>query len=254
MLYPEEQFAKDFLENIGLNVTPVPTGTKKTPEFIVTNDQYDYVVEVKSRKDAEGWEKDLVTKNIAEEVRPMAYDRWVTDVAAKAIKQMKQRDPKKESIWILWLSIDCNAATDTMFNQAISSLFGAREVVDLGGLNETKNMWTCLYSAPSTFERYPDICAAVVVCGNGITLCVNEESAEFNKFTQSILYREFSTLHPPISHSDLTENRNYLTLKGSGLDRRDEQRVTLYLKEKYNLENPIFIDLKTHSATTRVFA
>ncbi|ELI0377629.1 hypothetical protein RUK98_003461 [Vibrio cholerae] len=253
-LYPEELKAKEFLEMVGLHVTPVPRSNVKTPEFIVTNDCYGYVVEVKSRKDSELWSKALSKGVVAEEVRKHASDRWVTDVARKAKKQMEKADPDKKSLWILWLSIDCSSASETMFFQAIGSLFGARDIVTQESRGNSSLIWTCLYAAPSTFECIPQICAAVVASDENITLCVNEDSVDLEKFKQTKLYNTFAIMRPPISHSDLVNNRNYLTVKDSGLERRNEKELLNFLSNKYKLNNPLFIDMKTYSATKKISA
>ncbi len=253
-LYPEELRAKEFLEMVGLHVAPVPRSEVKTPEFLVTNDCYDYVVEVKSRKDSELWSKTIAKGVVAEEVRKHASDRWVTDVARKAKKQMKKADPDEYSLWVLWLSIDCDSASETMFYQAIGSLFGAREVVELENGKDSVTMWTCLYAAPSTFECIPKICAAVVTSHENITLCVNEDSGDIDKLKKTKLYKSFAAIHPPISHSDLVNNRNYLTVKGCGLERRNEQQLLSYLSNKYQLSSPLFIDMKTYSTTKKISA
>lgn len=251
-LYPEELRAKEFLEMVGLHVAPVPRSEVKTPEFIITNDCYDYVVEVKSRKDSELWSKALAKGVVAKEVRKHASDRWVTDIARKAKKQMEITDPDGNSLWVLWLSIDCNSASEAMFYQAIGSLFGAREVVELESRNGSVTMWTCLYAAPSTFECIPKICAVVIASDENITLCVNEDSADTEKFKGTKLYNEFAAIHPPISHSDLVNNRNYLTVKDSGFERRNEKELLRFLSNKYQLSKPLFIDMKTYSATKKV--
>jgi hypothetical protein len=251
-LYPEEKKAKEFLEMIDLHVTPVPRCDVKTPEFVVTNDCHNYVIEVKSRQDSEMWFKAVSDGLVAEEIRKHASDRWVTDVARKAKKQMKETDPKKQSLWVLWLSIDCNSASDTMFQQAIGSLFGARDLVELGTGGDSAPMWTCLYASPSTFECIPEICAAVVANNEHITLCVNEDSGDFLKFKESKLYNAFASIHPPISHSDLVSNRKYLTAKGSLIKRRDEEALLEFLSKNYNLSTPIFIDMKTYSSTKKL--
>jgi hypothetical protein len=133
--------------------------------------------------------------------------------------------------------------------QAINSLFGAREVVDIGVSQREKPSWICLHSAPSTFEKYPDICASIVSYGDSITLCVNEDAPKYSEFIKSEIHLSFSSKHPPISHSDLVENRNYLTLKGSGLKRSDDKMVIDYLRKRYSLNSPMFIDMETISVT-----
>ncbi|MGR3179544.1 MAG: hypothetical protein ACUZ8E_15995 [Candidatus Anammoxibacter sp.] len=69
-LLPEEKEAFDLLNNMGLKAKPVPTGKRKSPEFIVDGDSRGYVVEVKARRDSEDWKKLLRKGDTALEADP----------------------------------------------------------------------------------------------------------------------------------------------------------------------------------------
>lgn len=244
-LLPEEQEAFNILSNAGLEVNIVPTSKKETPEFIIDSDGCGYVVEVKTRRDAKEWEKSLSEKGEAFESRSISFGRWALDVARKALKQLKTVDPKHERWWVLWFSIECKASTESMFQQAIGTLFGVRQVLDFG----TRKMWDCLYAQPGVFERYREIVAVVATDGNKISLYVNEMADDYKTFSHSILHKTFERFGPPNSVTELIKGRNYFLVDPEIVDRKDDVALSNYLGKKYNLTAPIFLDMKEHTAS-----
>jgi hypothetical protein len=244
-LLPEEQEAFNILTNVGLEVNVVPTGKNNSPEFIVDGDDCGYVVEVKARRDSEEWERNLKEKGEALESRSISFGRWASDVARKALKQFKAVDPKHERWWVLWFSIECRSSIESMFQQAIGTLFGVRQILDF----KTKKMWDCLYAQPGVFERHSEIIAVVVTDGDKISLCVNELAEDYDKFSHSVVHKTFERFGPPNSVSELIKSRNYFVVDPEMVDRKDDGALARYLGQKYNLETLMFIDMKEHTAS-----
>ncbi|WP_444942899.1 hypothetical protein ACJJIK_12295 [Microbulbifer sp. ZKSA006] len=249
MLYPEEQDAKNFFENLGMTVSPIQTGDKKTPDFYIDAKKSKYIVEVKSRKDSEDWNKTLNSGKFAEQERRLNSDRWATDVAKKAITQMTKHDPKKEKLWVLWLSIDCEASREAMRIQTLNTLFGVRDVIDAENFSGGQAT-SCLYASPSTFERYKDICAVIVTCDDSINFCINEDSPKHGEFLDSDLYKEFENCGIPTSYSTMIENGCF-TLKGFERKNKSDEQILDYLAKKYDLGKALFLDMKSCSVTAR---
>src|SRR6266849_584317 len=128
-LLPEEQKAERFLKALGLEVHPIPTSTSKTPEFIVDGDARGYVLEVKARGESEQWTHAIKSGDAAHQERSMGHGRWAEDVAREAVKQFRSVDAQHLRWWVLWLAIRCSASAEAMFEEAIGSLFGVRQVV-----------------------------------------------------------------------------------------------------------------------------
>jgi hypothetical protein len=247
-LLPEEKQAFDLLKNIGLKVKPVPTGKLKSPEFIVDGDDCGYVVEVKARRNSAKWKKSLREGGVALESRAIGYGRWADDVSRNALKQLRAIDQQHLRWWVIWFSIECQASGESMFQQAIGSLFGVRQIVD----RSSESMWDCIYATPGVFERHNEIVAAVVTQGKSITFCVNELAGDFNSFSASVLCKHFESLDTIISATDLTKNRSFLYVDPREVDRKSEEALSTYLGRKYNFEAPIILDMKEHVATARV--
>lgn len=244
-LVPEEQEAFNILSNTGLEVEVVPTGKNKSPEFIINGDECGYAVEVKARHDSEEWGKSLLKKGEAFITRSTSFGRWACDVSRDAIKQLNAVDPKHERWWVLWFSIECNAATESMFQQAIGTLLGVRQLLEL----DSGKMWDCIYAQPGVFERFSEIVAVVVTDGEKITLCVNELANNYNTFTHSIIYNTFNKLRPPVHATELSNNRNFFLVDPKKVDRKDDTALSNYLGRKYNLKRTIFLDMKEHTAS-----
>jgi len=248
-LHPEELEALAFLERLGLIVVPVPTAKSKTPEFLVNGDTRGYAVEVKARRDTDGWERALRGGEVAYQKRAMGYARWCEDVAHNALKQLKSVDLEHTRWWVLWLSIGCRAGIDAMFNQAVGSLFGVRQVVYYDPDSDKHLMRDCLFAKPGVFERHHQFVSAVVTVGQGITLCVNEFAEDYGSFQDSVLYRWFARIHPPITAKDLAENRGFFQIKDLSIDRSNEGVISSYLMREYSLKKAVVLDMAVHSAS-----
>ncbi len=245
-LLPEEKYAKDTLESIGLTVQPIKPTTYKTPEFFATDGSLEFVVEVKSRKDSELWKKGLNQDNIAIESRSSS-GRWAIDQVRAAKTQMLSVDPKKEKIWVTWLSIDCKSATKAMFEQTLYSFFGIREFID----KNTGNLWTCVGAMPTAFQGNPKLSASVVTSEYGETLCINENSPDYSLFIQSQLYKAYSEL-PPLSHSSLLLFPNTISVLNHEFNWIDDSSLITLIKKLYPQLDPLFLDLETTSVTMRI--
>lgn len=247
-LLPEEQEAFEVLENMGLEVNPIETNESKTAEFFVDGDNRGYVIEVKSRSDSEQWKKDINSGEVAYVSRPTGYDRWAEDVSRYAIKQFKSVDSGHSRWWVTWLVAEVSSSNQVMFKQTVSSLFGVRQIVDLA----TSNMWNCVNAVPGVYERHTEIVGTVVIRSGSLTLCVNENAKDYQTFKNSVLYKSFKRLGPVNSASYLTESLKFLKVDINTVDRKDEKAVTDYISKQYGIEQPILINMKSHTAATRV--
>ena len=247
-LRSEEREAKEFLERLDVVVLPVPTGSGKTPEFLVDGDARGYVVEVKARNESHDWLREAIAGGIAEQSRPTGYDRWVEDVSRYALKQFRAIDPNHERFWVVWISIRATASATEMLEQTIGSLFGVRQVVDVVDFSKECPMWEVLFARPGVFERHHEIVGVVICADARITLCVNEFSDDFSAFCGSRLYDAFRFL-PPISATDLVTERGFFAIHNASIDRRDQAALAEYFRAEYGLANPFVIDMTTHSAT-----
>lgn len=251
-LRPEEQEAERFLKAIGLEVFPVPASVRKTPEFLVDGDARGYVVEVKTRGDAEAWIRAMKNGAVAYQERSMGYGRWAEDAAREAVKQFRSLDARHLRWWVLWLTIRCDASAGAMFEEAIGSLFGVRQVVYYDSTRSEQPMRDCLFARPGVFERHPDIIASVIDCGSGLSFCVNDEFApDFSSFRESVLWSSFARRHPPTTAADLADNRGFFRADYS-LNRKDDTILAAYLERTYGLTKAIIIDMRVHSASRRV--
>ena len=251
-LLPEEQEVVRFLEELGLQVRPVPTSASKTPDFVVDGDARGYVVEVKTRFDSEEWARAMDCGSVAYQERSMGHGRWGEDVARGALKQFRAADAEHSRWWVLWLAIRCKASAEAMREEAIGSLFGVRQVVYYDPHSKKHAMRNCLFAKPGVFERHPEIVASVVDCGDGLAFCVNEFAADVSSFQESVFCSSFARIHPPTSATDLTENHGFCRVRKLSVDRSDDSALAAHLQRAYGLEGAIVLDMRAHSASMAV--
>jgi hypothetical protein len=248
-LLPEEQEAERFLRERGLDVHRVPTSASKTPEFIVEGDARGYVVEVKARDDSKEWTRAMKSGRVAHQKRSMGHSRWAEDVAHDAVNQCRSVDAQHLRWWVLWLAIKCAASAEAMFEEAIGSLFGVRQVVYYDPHSREQPMRNCLFARPGVFERHPEIVASVVSSGGRFGFCVNDQFAgDFGSFRESVLWSSFARIHPPATASDLTGNRGFFRADLS-VNRKDDSALQASLERAYGLEKAVMLDMQVHSAS-----
>jgi hypothetical protein len=248
-LLPEEQEAKQFLQDRGLDVSLVPTSSSRTPEFKVDGDGRGYLFEVKARKDSENWVHAMRLGRTAYQERSLGYGRWAADVARKAVKQFRSVDAQHQRWWVLWIAIRCSSCTEAMSDEAVGSLFGVRQVAYAEPHAEGDSMRDCLFATPGVFERHPEIVACIVDSGNGFRFCANDEFAgDFGSFRDSILWSSFARIHPPTTAGDLSQNRGFFRVDRS-VNREDDSVLAAHLERTYGLEKAIVLDMRVHSAS-----
>lgn len=249
---PEEREAAQHFSRLGLTVSSVPTGKSRTPDLLVDGDGRGYAVEVKARRDSVLWRRTLRRGEIATESRPFGYGWWLADQTRKSVQQFRSFDTEHQRWWVLWVSIQCRASRETMFSQAIGSLFGVRQVVYADPRTGEVVMRDCVYCTRGAYEKYHDIVASVISAGDQLSFCVNELAPDYESFQGSALYRQFTRLHPANSASSLELYRGFFRISDFSINRRDDRSITAYLQKRYGLTNAVIIDMTDHSATQEV--
>ena len=136
-----------------------------------------------------------------------------------------------------------------MFEEAVGSLFGVRQVAYYDVRTDQAMMRGCLFATPGVFERHPELVASVISHGPGFGFCVNEFAPDFAAFQGSALYHSFARIHPPASATDLRENRGFLAIGDLSVDRRSDNAIASYLGRAYGLEKPVVLRMKSHATS-----
>jgi len=139
-----------------------------------------------------------------------------------------------------------------MFDEAVGSLFGVRQVAHYDAGDQRDTTRDCLFARRGVFERHCELVASVVATSSGFGFCVNELATDYRSFQSSAMYLRFASIHPPTSATDLTNNRGFFQISDFSVDRRDGHAVASYLEHAYGLPNAFMLDMKLHSASMLV--
>ena len=238
-----------FFEHLGLTVERIGTGDRKTPDLRVLGDGPGYLVEVKARYDDASAEGELRSGRVASHQRSLGYEETVARIARRARKQLWAEDPERERIWMLWLDARAILGSDGLREQLVGTLYGIRHAVfeDEAGAASLH----CYYARPGVFERWPELDLAVVAERSGWLLCLNELSNRVADVRTTRLVHQFAARSAVVEPSHL-ERAGKAMVVPTTLDRRSDQVLTAYLRERYEHPELMVIDFQQTVAAVEV--
>jgi hypothetical protein len=236
----------------GLSVRKIPESQgkgEKRPDFEITNEDFTYLIEVKSRKD----DKEEVVKKkevlnqgeIYGDHKALIRKNTVSGIIRDACDQLKNygRDDWCRIVWLC--AID--DAQKAKYEQFKAALYGKTQMFDLDGDGFHR---PCYFYRDSDFFRYRNtLDAAIVSTHTEVELCFNPfsvKNAEFQTSTFAKIFKD--SVCDPIRD----ESKGYAYIVDSDIDRKNENAVMTYLRNKYNAPKLQKIDLGWHSGTVKI--
>lgn len=231
----EETIRQVLEEYLELNVEKIPESDTKTPDFLVTDGEYEYLIEVKEKEDNPDIKVARESAFSADELFKISES-----LAAKSVHQNVVRDGQKQikayatnnaTLRILW--VHCTGLIyDATFEQLISGLYGSETVVDVS--SKESSCQTCYYFGFSQFYKYKDSIDAVVVSGvDGTTsVCINNYSPRYAQVIDSMLVKSMKKgIRDPAA-----EDRDGTALfVDANIDRKKPGEVLSFLQNKYGI-------------------
>lgn len=241
--------ATDILYQYGYNVYIIPRNKTKTPDFIISKDSNEYLVELKIKnddpKDIEKENQNLLHSKLISKSSPIGPRNRLTGIINSGIKQLIEYDRDNKYYHLLW--IHSTGINSSLHNERFhSTLFGTQHLVSM----EVENSIFCYYFKESAFYSSKNSLDAVILTyDDGINLnfklCINTFSSKIEKFRKTLLYKDFSNaLCDPV----VIENKNGVFIADCDYDRKNEPKIIEYLAQKYNLKHLQSIDMALHSA------
>lgn len=233
----------------GLSVKKIPESNiegERRPDFEVTKHGYTYLIEVKSREDDQkevARKKEILDQGeIYGQHMPLVRKNIVSNIIKDACNQLKNYG---ENEWcrIVWLCA-LNDAQTGKFEQFKAALYGKTQMFDLDGDGFHR---PCYFYRDSDFFRYRSVLdAAIISTLSKVELCFNPFSKKNAKFKTSSFSKIFKdSVCDPIKD----ESKGYAYIVDSDVDRKNENAVMTYLRDKYNAPKLSKIDMGWHSGT-----
>ena len=234
----------------GLSVRKIPESKiegERRPDFEVKKNGYTYLFEVKSREDDRrevARKKEILDQGaIYGQHIPLLRQNIISNFVKDACNQLKNYG-KNEWFRIVWLCAVSDAQT-AKFEQFKAALYGKTQMFDLDGDGFHR---PCYFYRDSEFFRYHRVLdAAIVSTLDKVELCFNPFSVKNSNFKSSSFSKIFKcSVCDPIREE--SEGNAYIV--DSDVDRKNENAVMAYLRDKYNAPKLSKIDMGWHSGTT----
>jgi len=237
------------MEDWGLSIYKIPESKVKgeqRPDFEVKCESFTYLVEVKSREDDKN---ELEEKNevlsqgkIYGQNKALIRKNTVSGIIRDGCDQLKNYG--KDSWYrIVWLCA-IGDAQKAKYEQFKAAIYGKTQMFDLDGDAYHR---PCYFYRDSDFFRYRNtLDAAIVSTLDEVELCLNPFSVKNVEFKKSTLVKLFKdSVCDPIKD----ESEGYAYIVDSDIDRKNENAVMSYLRDKYSAPKLSKIDMGWQSGS-----
>lgn len=223
-------------EHFKLQVEKIPESDARTPDFLVRDGTYEYLIEVKNKQAnpelKEEMEKAFSIGEIFGISESLSTKSVLQNVVKDGKRQIEAHVTDESTFRIVW--VHCTElAYDATLEQIISGLYGSETLVNFSSDQAVSG--TCYYFGFSQFFKYKNSIDAVMVSGRKgeSTLCLNNHSPRYEKLKESALVKAMPVgVRDPIHE----EKEGGAFLVDTDVDRNKPDDVLNYLKGKYNLD------------------
>lgn len=248
-----ESYAKFVLEQLGAQVTEIPTSEKEESDFIATFDSCNVLIEEKTKLDDPSMlakRKDMLSKGEIHCLStPLRKDNRLSGIIGKAVGQLKSSSDKDHDYRLIWFT-GKGINSEAKYEQFIATIYGTTKIIEMN----KSHFVNCYFFRYSDFYRYAStIDGAIVAHASDVDitakLCLNPLSQKFTAIKSSPIVTFFgNAIEDPV---DL-ENRGEAYIDDSDIKRNDQQAILRYLQSKYKTGPLMNMDLGYTTATTLV--
>lgn len=244
-----ESFVENIFENYGFDIVKIDEGETKTPDFFISYEHENYLLEVKEKQDSNELKKRLSELQQGE-ILDISFSLFsngsIDKIISKAKAQIQAVAGEYDEVFkVVWFHSDA-VHSEAYKEQIIASLFGT---VHLWDLENEKDVERCYYFNNSKFYRYRNEIDAVFVADDeSYQLCLNSFSLNYERIKKSRLVEVFMDgILDPLQEE--VEGKAYVA--NTDIDRADQSKVLEFVETKYKTRFQIF-PMNYHSVTSRV--
>ncbi|MFL6600171.1 MAG: hypothetical protein ACJ8R9_02475 [Steroidobacteraceae bacterium] len=253
LLSPEEEFIKAVLEHKGAAVTPIPRKSEQTPDFDVQFGGVNYIVEVKTRGEAEeraeARRASFLRGDVHGDSEELKRKNTISSIIESGVVQLKAYG-QADAMRVLW--VHCSKPFGERYKeQFFNAFYGSTLLFDL---DDRDYKVEGIYFRDSDFFRYRATLDGAVITmdlGGGevqIFCLANDQSAKYEAFRGSPLPQAFPVgFYDPAAKEAAGEA---VVIRGA-FDRRNANVVLAHLHQLTGRK--IFnMDLTHASATVAI--
>lgn len=225
-----ENRVNEYLMSLGFIVTKIPETSQQTPDFLVSDEVSQYVIEVKDKDNQKFI--DLIHSNNRDSKVNLEYDNVISGIIREGVSQLDSYISQEKVFRIIWFFIDTNFFGGSLSLQIGKTLYGLQEIEGYK-LNGEFFQTICYYFTFSEFFRSKQLDAVVIQSPKEIVLCVNDLSLQSDELRQTRLYQTFSK--SKLNIIEPSKSRCCIADDFTSLDRKNSKAVAEFVCRKYNL-------------------
>jgi|GEM_PF-3772199 len=239
------------LEAAGLQVDSIATGPTRRCDLRASDGRERYLIEVKGFHEDEAITKTLREGQLHESARSLHYSGSISNVIDDAVKQIEETlDRKNPELRLICLLACDKYDNDIVSHQIRAVLYGMRSLLvpATGGKVADRE---CLYFGESAFYRHrTNLDGAIVIAPDGAMICVNDHCSNVKRLRESTPGQLF--VQKEAFHDEHELERRGCLIADCSIDRREEQRIHMYIEQKYGLNQTVLSQRKQHSVFVSV--
>lgn len=231
-----EQLTIDLMDSLALTWERIPEEAEPRADFRASDGRCDYLLEVKQREDDQEYEAKLAKEGHAVLQQPLSRLNRISSLITGAAVQLRATPATPDTLRVL-VFVAAGHDTAVQEKQFRSTLYGE---VDLITHMEDHHAVArpCFYFSFSEFFRLPDVDAALTILGSRCQLFVNDFSHRLDTLRASRLYQTIDQAGAVIDPRKL-ESAGDAFIADCDTDRRDQDAILAYVKDKYALPTAI---------------
>ncbi len=236
----------EILKEIGLEAKKIPSQADvKTPDINAWHEKDKYIIELKVKSDdleeTKRERESLKRGEIVGNETPTGPRNRLYAIISDGVEQMKNYDPNHNIFHIIWLH--SSGHNDSLLNMRFhATLFGTQDLFSM----QRTDLMTCYYFKESAFySHFNELDGAILTYRNKLQLCVNTLSPNYQTFKQSYMYQ---TLSKGLCDPEVLREKEGTLIADCNFDRKEENKIISYLREKHHLNHLQTINMKQYSA------
>ncbi|WP_217987702.1 hypothetical protein [Halomonas salipaludis] len=242
-----EEFVIVVLRSLGIEVEQIETGEGKTPDFLAHAGDSAYLIELKTKYSdpaiLEERESVLARGEVFKEETPVARRNRVSGVIASAAKQLNSYASVNHDFQLVFL-LASGHHPDVQMSIFENCLYGTKDTVDFIG--EGGVLPAYFADNSDFFNLQESLDGAIVSTSHEAKLCLNPYSPRYEALSDSELTRLFKEgVCDPLQK----EREGMAFVVDGDVNRRNENEVLEFLKQKYGREKLMFIQMNHYSGT-----
>ncbi len=237
--------ARDCLVAEGFRIEEIdPANTEKRADLRAFWQGEEYVVEAKSREEGKGWPAFVqqarggVVTDLSRQVQPWSA---ISSTIEEGRCQLLATPAQGGAFRILWV-VALHEDDEFVIRCIEKRLFGDVKVVVVKSGYDRLQIKQCFYYAPSDFQKFPDLDAAVLSTRKGGKLCVNTFSPRVEALRSGRLYTILASHRAVVDPATLEATGKAFLIGQDYRGKVSAEGRWSYLKSKYGVSTSVGLE------------